>query len=54
MVEALALPAVPVMVIAVVPMLAFLVALRVRTLEDVVGLLEKEAVTSLGNPDRRA
>ena len=45
------LPDVPVMLMVNVPVAAVLVAFNVRTLEPVVGLVAKLAVTPLGRPE---
>ncbi len=47
-VEALKLPEVPVIAIVAAPVVAVLLAVRVRTLEPVVGLVAKLALTPLG------
>ena len=44
-------PALPVIVTVAVPTVAVLLAVSVRTLEPVVGLVPKAAVTPLGKPD---
>ncbi len=49
-VETLMQPEVPVMVIVAAPIVAVLLAVRVRTLLVVAGLVPKEAVTPLGRP----
>ena len=45
------LPEVPVMVMVDVPVAAVLLAVNVRTLVDVVGLVPNEAVTPLGSAE---
>jgi len=45
------LPEVPVTVTVVVPVVAVLLAVKVRTLVDVVGLVPNEAVTPLGRAE---
>lgn len=45
------LPDVPVMVIVLVPVVAVLLAVKVRTLVDVVGLVPNVAVTPLGRAE---
>jgi hypothetical protein len=45
------LPEVPVMVIVLVPVVAVLLAVNVRTLVDVVGFVPNEAVTPLGRAE---
>lgn len=45
------LPELPLMVTVVVPIVAVLLAVRVSTLVEVVGLVPKVAVTPLGSPD---
>jgi len=44
-------PEVPVIVIVLVPVVAVLLAVKVRTLEDVVGFVPNEAVTPLGRAE---
>jgi len=50
-VDAVSVPEVPVMVTVAAPAAAVLLAVRVRTLEPVVGLVANAAVTPVGNPD---
>ncbi len=50
-VDAVKEPEVPVIVTVVVPTVAVLLAVSVKTLEPVVGLVPKAAVTPLGRPD---
>ena len=50
-VVAVRLPEVPVIVTVAVPAVAALLAVKVSTLDPVVGLVPKAAVTPLGNPD---
>ena len=51
MVVCVRLPEVPVMVMVDVPVVAVLLAVNVRTLVDVVGLVPNEAVTPLGSAE---
>jgi hypothetical protein len=50
-VDAVSVPEVPVMVTVAAPAVAVLLAVRVSTLEPVVGLVPNAAVTPVGNPD---
>ena len=49
--EVLRLPDVPVMLMVVVPVAAVLLAVNVKTLAPVAGLVPKLAVTPLGSPE---